>query len=141
MLPHELDWYFHAFPLTCLFLHLETVPSCFWIEFPFLIFGNCTLLIFWMTFISPFWKWLPLDLQKLYPFRLENFSCTCLLYPCFSNWLVLCCFYLFLSLWIFLIFSWFPIRVTTHWEHKDSCTHLFHLAHPLGSKIKYNWNI
>ena len=116
--------YFVSFPIDMLFFLQKLCPPGF--------------LLFRLTCLSLFWKLCPPCFPKLISFHFDNFSCTYLHCICFSGWLLLCYFYLFLPLWIFLIFSQFPFRMTTHWIYKTSYAHLNHLAHTLGFKIKYN---
>ena len=70
----------------------------------------------WMTSLSPSWKLRPPYFQNLHAFHDHSFVCTCLLYACFSSWLLLSFYLYFLLFWIFLNYFpsfqlvWQPIR-------------------------------
>ena len=100
-----------------LFLHLETVPSYLLIKFPFLTLGNCTLVPFGLTLISPF----------QFAYFLHDF-----LVGLFFHSFYLFCFYGSL-----FIFPQFPISVKTSWFHKVSCTPLSPPITSTKSKIQY----
>ena len=127
----KLD-FFLSFPLTCIFIALETVPSNIfplldWIDFIF--FRKCALLDFRMTYLFSFLEIAP------------SKSCMLFILTAFMHLSSFCIafyvtFYIFLDLRIFIYFPLVSIYSDNSLGPQGPMCHLTYQAHVLGVKIK-----